>query len=276
MIDLHLHTTASDGALAPPDLVRRAANAGLTTISVTDHDTVAGIAEAASVARVLGLTCIPGIEITAVEEDRDIHVLGYFFDPEAPSLERFLRAQRADRVRRVREMCERLAAAGLDVRADAAFSAPLDTTGRSIGRPAIADALVRAGMARDRDDAFERLIGRGGPAYVPRRGVPVGEVVQIIAAAGGISSLAHPVLAGMDHRVPEWARSGLAALEARHSDHVPAVEAAYRAMAAELSLAVSGGSDFHGDHTSNGGSLGVVTLDATDYAALEGRARAGR
>ena len=276
MIDLHLHTTASDGALAPADLVRRAAAAGLTTISVTDHDTVAGISEAAAAARGLGLTCIPGIEITAVEEERDIHVLGYFFDPEAPGLNRFLKAQRADRVRRVREMCDRLAAAGFDVRSDAALSAPLDASERSIGRPAIADALVRARMARDRDDAFERLIGRGGPAYVPRRGVPVAEVVQIIAAAGGIASLAHPVLSGVDHLVPAWARSGLAALEARHSDHVPAVEAGYRAMAAALSLAVSGGSDFHGDHTSNGGSLGVVTLDATDYAALEGRARAGR
>lgn len=276
MIDLHLHTTASDGTLAPAALVRRAAAAGLTTISVTDHDTTAGLREAATAARQLGLTCIPGIEITAVEGDRDVHVLGYFFDPDAPALGSFLEAQRADRVRRVQEMCERLAAAGLDVRADAALSAPMDTGERSIGRPAIADALVRAGLARDRDDAFDRLIGRGGPAYVPRRGVPVGEVVQIIAAAGGIASLAHPVLAGLDHLVPELARIGLAALEARHSDHTPATEARYRAMASELSLAISGGSDFHGDHTANGGLLGVVTLDAADYAGLESRAHARR
>lgn len=274
MIDLHLHTTASDGALAPADLVRRAAAAGLTTISVTDHDTIGGLREATTAARELGLTCIPGIEITAVERDRDVHVLGYFFDPDAPSLERFLRAQRADRVRRVREMCDRLAAGGLDVRADSALSAPADASERSIGRPAIADALVRAGLARSRDDAFERLIGRGGPAYVPRRGLPVGEVVQLIAAAGGIASLAHPVLAGLDHLVPELARIGLAALEARHSDHSPAVEARYRAMAGELALAVSGGSDFHGDDTPNGAALGIVTLDAADYAALESRAHA--
>ena len=276
MIDLHLHTTASDGALAPRDLVRRAAGAGLTVISVTDHDTLAGLREAAGVARELGVTCVPGIEITAVEEDRDVHVLGYFFDPAAPSLDRFLKAQRADRVRRVREMCERLAAVGMDVRADPALSAPPDTSERSIGRPAIADALVRAGLARDRDDAFERLIGGSGPAYVPRRGVPVAEVVQIIRAAGGVASLAHPVLARLDHLVPELARLGLGALEARHSDHPPDVEARYRAMAADLSLAVSGGSDFHGDDTANGRSLGVVTLEEVDYIGLESRAHARR
>ena len=276
MIDLHLHTTASDGALAPRELVRRASAAGLSIISVTDHDTVGGLSEAAAAARALGMTCIPGIEITAVEEDRDVHVLGYFFDPAAPALDRFLRAQRADRVRRVREMCEKLAALGCDVRADTALSAPPDASERSIGRPAIADALVRAGLARDRDDAFDRLIGRGGPAYVPRRGVPVAEVVGIVTAAGGIASLAHPVLADLDHLVPELARGGLAALEARHSDHPTDVEARYRALAAECSLAISGGSDFHGDDTSNGGSLGVITLDAEDYAALQVRAHGRR
>lgn len=276
MIDLHLHTTASDGALAPRDLVRRAAAAGLTIISVTDHDTLAGLREAAGAARELGMTCVPGIEITAVEEDRDVHVLGYFFDPAAASLDRFLKAQRADRVRRVREMCERLAAAGMDVRADPALSAPPETSERSIGRPAIADALVRAGLARDRDDAFERFIGRGGPAYVPRHGISVAEVVQIIRAAGGVASLAHPVLASLDHRIPELARAGLGALEARHSDHPADVEARYRALAAELSLSVSGGSDFHGDDSANGRSLGVVTLEEADYIALEGRAHARR
>lgn len=276
MIDLHLHTTASDGALAPRDLVRRAAAAGLTIISVTDHDTLAGLREAAGAARELGMTCVPGIEITAVEEDRDVHVLGYFFDPAAASLDRFLKAQRADRVRRVREMCDRLAAAGMDVRADPALGAPPETSERSIGRPAIADALVRAGLARDRDDAFERLIGRGGPAYVPRQGISVAEVVQIIRAAGGVASLAHPVLACLDQRIPELARAGLDALEARHSDHPADVEVHYRAMAAELSLSVSGGSDFHGDDTANGRSLGVVTLEEADYIGLEGRAHARR
>ena len=272
MIDLHLHTTASDGTLSPRDLVARASAAGLRTISVTDHDTAAGLADAAAAAAALGLELIPGIEITAVEDGRDVHVLGYFFDPGSSQLEGFLRAQRADRVRRVRDMCDRLAALGYAVSADDLVRAASDEPGRSVGRPAIADALVRAGHAHDRDDAFARLIGRGSPAYVPREGVPVQEVVRIIKAAGGIASLAHPILARIDGIIPSLAASGLDALEARHSDHGPDTEARYRAMASALGLAVSGGSDFHGDGTSNAASLGVVTLDAADFAELARRA----
>ena len=272
MIDLHLHTTASDGTLSPRDLVSRASAAGLRTISVTDHDTTAGLAEAGAAAAALKLELVPGIEITAVQDGRDVHVLGYFFDPGSSQLDRFLEAQRADRVRRVREMCDRLHALGYAVPADDLLQAASDEPGRSVGRPAIADALVCAGHARDRDDAFARLIGRDSPAYVPREGVSVQEVVRIIKAAGGIASLAHPILARMDDVIPSLAACGLDALEARHSDHGPDAEARYRAMASALGLAVSGGSDFHGDGTSNAASLGVVTLDAADFAGLARRA----
>lgn len=272
MIDLHLHTTASDGTLAPRDLVTRAAAAGLRTISVTDHDTTAGLVEARSAADALGITFIPGIEITAVEVERDVHVLGYYFDPESSSLGEFLRGQRADRLRRVREMGDRLSAMGFDVRADILIDAT--RPGRSVGRPAVADALVRAGYACDRDDAFKRLIGRGSPAYVPRLGVSAADIIQIISDAGGIASLAHPALAGIDDMIPSLASRGLAALEARHSDHPPAVEARYRALASRLGLVVSGGSDFHGDYGSNAGALGLVTLDPDDFVALAARAHA--
>lgn len=272
MIDLHLHTTASDGTLSPGDLVSRAAAAGLRTISVTDHDTTAGLADAGAAAAAMGLELVPGIEITAVETGRDVHVLGYFFDPHSAQLDAFLQAQRADRVRRVREMSDRLRAFGFNVSTDDLLRANSDRPGRSIGRPAIADALVRAGHARDRDDAFARLIGRDSPAYVPRKGVSVREVVRIIRSAGGIASLAHPILARIDDAIPSLAAGGLDALEARHSDHGPDVEARYRATAAALGLAVSGGSDFHGDDTSNAASLGVVMLDAADFAELARRA----
>jgi hypothetical protein len=275
VIDLHLHTTASDGTLVPAALVERAAAAGLTTISVTDHDTTAGLAEAAAAAHSRGMTFVPGIEITAVEDGRDVHVLGYYFDPHSASLGHFLSEQRQDRVRRVREICARLGAMSIHLDAESLIAAAASYPGRSIGRPAIADALVRTGFARNRDDAFERFIGRSSPAYVARRGVSVDEIVAIIRDAGGVSSLAHPVLAKIDHRIPALAANGLTALEARHSDHDMETEARYRAMASALRLAVSGGSDFHGDETSNANALGVVTLDRGDFDALTARARAG-
>lgn len=271
MIDLHLHTTASDGQLAPRDLVARAASAGLRTISVTDHDTTAGLAEARAAARQHGLAFVDGIEITAVEAGRDVHVLGYTFDPDATAFVEFLRAQRTDRLRRVREMCDRLRALGFNISADAVIAAAPEGSGRSVGRPAIASALVRAGHARDMDDAFARFIGRDAPAYVARRGVSTAQVIEILERAGGIASLAHPGIAGIDDLIPSLASAGLSALEARHSDHPPDTEARYRALASRLGLAVSGGSDFHGDDTANGAALGAVTLSDADFAALEAR-----
>lgn len=273
MIDLHLHTTASDGTLAPAALVDRAAAAGLTTISITDHDTTAGLAEAEAAARARGMAFVPGIEITAVEDSHDVHVLGYFFDPTSISLNSFLTEQRRDRVRRVREICQRLAAMGLDVDAEGLMASAAQHPGRSIGRPAIADALVNSGYARDRDDAFGRLIGRSSPAYVPREGMTAAEVIDVIRAAGGIASLAHPVLAKIDPLIPSLAASGLTALEARHSDHDPETETRYRGIASRLGLLVSGGSDFHGDETANASALGVVTLDRLDFDRLRARAR---
>jgi hypothetical protein len=170
-------------------------------------------------------------------------------------------------------MCDRLCAIGLQVSANVVLAEVTEQSGRSVGRPAIADALVRAGHARDRNDAFKRLIGRGSPAYVPRRGVSAADVIDVIVRAGGIASLAHPGLAGIDALIPALASCGLSAIEARHTDHLPDVEAHYRSLAARLGLAVSGGSDYHGEGTSNAPAFGRVTLDPDDFAALSERAR---
>lgn len=270
MIDLHLHTTASDGRLAPSELIHRAAAAGLTVLSITDHDTTAALKEAGAAARALGLALVPGIEITAVEAGQDVHVLGYFFDPADRGLFDFLRVQRADRVRRVHEMAERLRAmgCGIDTRPLIAQGAG---TGASVGRPHVADALVAAGHASDRTDAFERLIGRGRPAFVPRKGASAAEVVSVIRVAGGIASLAHPGRTDRDDLLRSLAASGLTAVEARHSDHDAATEAHYRQLATDYGLAVSGGSDFHGDSRHRAHGLGIVTLPAEDFAALQER-----
>jgi predicted metal-dependent phosphoesterase TrpH len=272
VIDLHLHTTASDGALAPADLVARAAAAGITTLSVTDHDTVGGLDEARASALTRGLTFVDGIEITAVESGRDVHVLGYLFDPAAPALTAFLVGQRDNRIRRVREMARRLAELGVAIDTAPVIARGLDG-GRSVGRPHVADALVAAGHVHTRDEAFARFLEPGRPAFIPRRGASPEYVVQIITGAGGVASLAHPGLTGVDDLIPQLVRTGLQAIEARHTDHDAPTEARYRALAVRLGTAVSGGSDFHDDTGRRRCGLGSVTLPPDDFARLLERRR---
>lgn len=280
MIDLHLHTTASDGRLPPAALVTLAARRGLHIIAVTDHDTVAGLTEARAAAAARGLRLIDGIEITAIEQGRDVHVLGYFFDPDSAPLAHFLAVQRAARVERVREIAARLRTMGLAVDDRSIIDEASRQQGRSVGRPAIADALVAAGHVVDRRDAFERLLATGRPAFVPRCGPALADVVAAVVRAGGIASLAHPGLNGLDGDIPRFAASGIAAIEARHREHPPEVEAHYRGLAAALGLAISGGSDFHGEAGASDGDVdpavpgpGSVPLPAEDFAALESRWR---
>jgi 3',5'-nucleoside bisphosphate phosphatase len=272
LIDLHLHTTASDGLLAPEELVRRASAAGLTTISITDHDTVGGIATASSAAARLGLRVVPGIEITSVHNERDVHILGYFIDTGSASLAEFLRNQRTDRIRRVREIGQRLRQLGMEVDADALIASGPPGS-RSIGRPAVADALVAGGHAADRNDAFARLLGRGRPAFVPREGLSGPAVIDVIHAAGGIASLAHPGVTADDTLIPVFADAGLDALEVWHSDHTPEQRRHYRELAGKLRLATSGGSDYHGEGLHRACQLGAVALPPEEFERLERRAR---
>ena len=275
LIDLHLHTTASDGLLAPAALVDRAGAAGLTIIAITDHDTVGGLAEAVDAGRTRAVRVIAGIEITAIEDGSDLHVLGYFVDPDSPNLATFLREQRADRTRRVREMGERLRSIGMPVDVDALIR-EADAGTRSIGRPAIADALVASGQANDRTDAFDRLLGRGKPGFVPRRGTPAAAVVATIHAAGGIASLAHPGVTSSDALIERLAGQGLDAIEVWHSDHAPDQQRHYGTLADRLGLAKSGGSDFHGDGVHRAARLGGVLLPEPEFRRLEAAAEKRR
>ena len=268
MIDLHLHTTASDGLLSPRALVARAAAAGLITIAVTDHDTVGGIGEATAAGAGCGVRVVAGIEITAVESGRDVHILGYFIDTGSAPLAEFLRTQRDDRVRRVREMAARLRELGYAIDPEPLVDAA-SRDNRSIGRPALADALVAAGHCGTRAEAFDRLLGRDGPAFVPRAGVSGAGVVRCIHAAGGVASLAHPGIAGQDDLIEVLAGSGLDAVEVWHSDHSPEQREHYRRIADSLGLAKSGGSDFHGDGVHRACQLGGVVLPPAEFARLE-------
>jgi predicted metal-dependent phosphoesterase TrpH len=270
VIDLHLHTTASDGRSTPEELVARTAAAGLTTIAVTDHDTLAAVPAVRETAGKAGIRVIAGLEITAVQDGQDVHVLGYFVEPGDPELERFLAAQRADRRRRVDEILERLADLGLPVEWNPADDEPL-TTGRAVGRPLVARALVDAGHARDVADAFERFLGHGRPAFIPRRGASPAEVVDVLNRAGGLASFAHPGKLGLDGLIPDLAAAGLAAIEAFHPDHSSKDVAKYRQMAADLGLSLTGGSDFHGPGAGRVDALGEVVLPAEELAAFEAR-----
>jgi len=271
--DLHLHTTASDGDSTPGDLVARAAAAGLVTIAVTDHDTMSALTEARVAARQAGLRLVTGLEITAVHESQDVHILGYFVDPDHAELNAFLADQRADRRRRVDEMLDRLAALGLPV-PDAARPTGDDVaSGRALGRPLVARALVDAGHARDIADAFDRLLAHGRPAFVARRGAAPAEVIGIIQRAGGLASFAHPGKLGLDELIAGLASAGLDALEAFHPDHGPADVERYRRLADDLGLAVSGGSDYHGPGAGRADALGAVVLPEKDFATLEARRR---
>jgi predicted metal-dependent phosphoesterase TrpH len=269
LIDLHLHTSASDGEWTPAELVRRAHGAGLRVVSVTDHDTLAGLPEAAAAAASCGLELVPGIEITAVFDTTDVHLLGYFLEiPTA--LAAFLEAQRAERVARLRAIAARLAELGMTVALEPLLARATAQPGRAVGRPLLARALVEAGYAGSVQEAFDRWLGEHRPAYVPRRAAPPDQVVAVIRRARGLASLAHPGLLRRDDLVPALVEAGLGAIEVYHAEHDTATEAHYRAMARRYGLAVSGGSDCHGD-SGHRAALGQVTLPEDDYRRLHAR-----
>jgi predicted metal-dependent phosphoesterase TrpH len=274
MIDLHTHTTASDGRCTPADLVARARAAGVSVLGVTDHDTVAGCEAARIACADAGIEFVPGIEITAVRDEADLHILGYFIDPAAPALVAFLARQREQRFDRVRRMIARLADLGMPLDADAILRRALDTPGTAIGRPWIARALVAAGYVETTNDAFESWLGRGRPAFVAREGAAPGEVIARIHSAGGVASMAHPGLVARDAWIADLVAAGLDAIEVYHTNHDPVGTSRYRAFAERHHLAVTGGSDFHGDESHGPAQPGSVSLPREDYDQLRRSATA--
>jgi len=273
-----MHTTASDGRLAPGELVVRAATAGLTTISVTDHDTVASVAETTQVAETAGIRVIPGIEITAVEDHRDVHMLGYFFDPANERLAEFLVSQRERRITRVREIAARLAAANMFIDVERLLKTAAERPGASVGRPQVARAMVRGGHVGSVQEAFEVWLASGRPGFVPRIGPNTVAVVEMIHGAGGLASFAHPGVTRRDDLIAPLADRGLDAIEVYHSDHSQEDTTAYRRLAERLGLLVTGGSDFHGEDASKPerarrSLFGAISLPPSDFLALEQRSR---
>jgi predicted metal-dependent phosphoesterase TrpH len=269
VIDLHLHTTASDGVCDAAVLVDLAWRAGIRTMSVTDHDTVAALSDVERAATSSGIAFVPGIEITAVHDGRDVHVLGYFIDRDDPALEIFLEQQRADRVRRVSAIADKLADLGKPIDRSRLLSP--GPRGRSLGRPLVAKALVKAGHVADVRQAFDQLLGEGKPAFVPRRGPCPADVIGIIGRAGGLASLAHPGLLKRDDLIPAMIDAGLTAVEAFHSEHDMSMTSHYLMFAERHGILVSGGSDYHGEKERRRAAFGAIGLPRDRFEKLLAR-----
>lgn len=272
MIDLHAHTTASDGRSTPRELVDRARAVGVTTLAVTDHDTMAAVPEVAALAAAAGLGFVPGIEITSVSRGKDAHVLGYFLSPEAPGLSELITDQRRRRVERAREIGQRLEQMGAPIDVDALLATAGERSGKAIARPQIAQALITAGHVATIAEAFDRFLGENCAAYVPHTGASPAEVVRLIAAGGGIASLAHPGHLKQDDVIPELVEAGMAALEVYHSSHDETATAHYLQIARRHSLAVTGGSDYHGEGVRRAEFFGVVNLPEDEFVGFLRRA----
>ncbi len=271
-IDLHLHTTASDGLLDPAALVRAVHAACLDLFSVTDHDTLESLAEVDAGARAHGMATIPGIEISIYWRGVEFHILGYFVDPTDASLLDFLARMREARRARLRTMLSRLFAMGMAVTEDEVLALARDG---NVGRPHVARALVRHGYVATLEEAFLRYLGAGRPAYVPRPDVTIREAVQAIRGAGGISSLAHPGLQNRDDAIPDLLAAGLDAIEVYHPKHTHGMTARYRRLARRRGLLVTGGSDFHGaTEEHHGATPGQPALPEEDYLRLRDAAMA--
>lgn len=269
-VDLHMHTTASDGLLGPAALVQVVQEARLQVFSVTDHDTVDALAEAETHARALDIHLIPGIELSAVWQKVELHILGYFVDPADEALLAFLLERREARRTRLQAMLNRLRAMGMAVEAGEVLALARDG---NVGRPHVARVLVRRGFVASTDEAFDRYLGEGRPAYVPRPDVTVADAIRVIHEAGGLASLAHPGLHSRDAAIPDLVAAGLDAIEVYHVNHSPGLTAHYRRLAERRGLLVTGGSDFHGttgrDH---GPAPGTPCLPETDLYRLQAAA----
>jgi 3',5'-nucleoside bisphosphate phosphatase len=275
-IDLHMHSTASDGLLAPARLVVTAREHGVGTLALTDHDTTAGVEEAVREGQRIHVEVIPGVEINTDVDEYEIHVLGYYVDCAGAEFQAFLGRMRAGRIDRARAMVERLAA----------LQVPVEWTrvqaiaaGASVGRPHVARALVEARRVATVQEAFERFLGRHAPAYVPRLKVSPDEAVEAIRAAGGVPVLAHPGWASSGpvvDFVPRLVAHGLAGIEAYYPDHTAEMTAAYIAVAQRYDLIVTGGTDFHGGGLATRVPPGSVAVPAEVLPALRARWSASR
>lgn len=256
-VDLHAHSTASDGSRLPADVVREAKRAGLAAIALTDHDTIDGIADAVAMGREIGVRVVPGVELSAVEGDVETHILGLHLS-DTREMESRLVALREMRRTRAERMVKRLNELGVRIE----FSSVLEqAAGGAIGRPHVARAMIAEGWAVDFRDAFERYLGNGKPAYVGKDRLAIVDAIKLIHGAGGLAILAHPAHAATRDRVAMFVEHGIDGVEVRHPSHSSEDMMRIMALVDHFSLVPSGGSDWHGA-TDGPRTLGTMRVPA--------------
>ena len=277
--DLHLHSTASDGSVRPADLPRRADKHGVDIIALTDHDSLQGVQEASRAAREVGIELISGVELTAYapakegDSDVEIHVLGLFVDPEAGELTEELENLREIRVERVRKIARLLQEEGCDIAAQDILDRASDG---AVGRAHVAEELVSLGICNNLREAFQKYIGINKPAYVPKKEFTPAQAMELIHKAGGVSVYAHPGVGRESSRlIREMAAEGLDGVEVHYPTHTAQQEKEFMDLAEELELAVSGGSDFHGESKPEI-EIGSETVSRVEVKELRKRCRIDR
>jgi len=255
--DLHTHTYCSDGHLAPAELVARARQGGLQAIAITDHDCIDGLAEGQAAGRRHGVEVVTGVELSVTVGEEEVHLLGYFFDPEAPALRAHLEAFQQSRLERAVRMVERLNGLGVPLRFEAVQARAL---GRALGRLHVAEALVAHGHVATTQDAFEAYLRDAGPAFVAKPLFPAREALTLLHEAGGLGVLAHPGHWTSDATLMALIRAGLDGLETIHPSHDSTLTHYYRGIARDFGLLETGGSDYHGPRPDVADSLGRISI----------------
>jgi 3',5'-nucleoside bisphosphate phosphatase len=273
-IDLHTHSSVSDGTDTPAELVRKALAVGLDVVALTDHDTFDGLDEAVAEGERLGLGVVRGMELSCSRRGSSVHVLAYGADPASPELAAEMARVRDGRLGRLAGVLRKLAELGVPV-SEAEVMAQVGNS-PSVGRPHIADALIAAGHVRDRQEAFDRFLADGGPAHVHRYTIEVDRGIDLVHEAGGLAVIAHPWGRGREHLLPPNVLQGLVrdhgldGIEVDHQDHDSDARRRLRELADGLGLLATGSSDYHGtgklDH-----DLGCNTTDATVFTEMQRR-----